>query len=384
MQPESSKEFLTELVKIPSVNQYITQKPCPEAPVGNYIKETALSFGLQARFLEVPGCAPNLLVTKEFNNRNPWIIFASHMDTVSADGMDFDPFCGIEKDGRILGRGACDDKGCIAASLWALKELQQENTCKNNIALLFTADEEQQRSGASAFCRAHLSALGFKPSGIIVAEPTSLKPIVAHAGIGHFSVTVKGISAHASTPFKGRSAIKDMIKIIDVLEKDYIANLTATDPLCGRAQCSINMIIGGRQINAIPDECVIHVDRRVMPGEKTEEVIPEVEKVLEKLKKSDPAISFMVSPQCRDNPLHQDLNNPFIISVLNSLAKQGFNAQPRGAAFATDAGAFSAAGIPCVVIGPGEAGMCHTANESMGISELEHGVKVFKTLMRDI
>ncbi|OPZ65657.1 MAG: hypothetical protein BWY84_00401 [Candidatus Aerophobetes bacterium ADurb.Bin490] len=61
MQPESSKEFLTELVKIPSVNQYITQKPCPEAPVGNYIKETALSFGLQARFLEVPGCAPNTL-----------------------------------------------------------------------------------------------------------------------------------------------------------------------------------------------------------------------------------------------------------------------------------------------------------------------------------
>jgi acetylornithine deacetylase len=382
MQPKSVKELLITLVRIPSVNRFITGEIKAEQKIAEHLKKLSKSFGLKAQLLEVPGCAANLLITKEFKKDAPWIMFCAHMDTVSAEGMDFAPFCGKEENGRILGRGSNDDKGSIAAALWALKEVNSEDNCVNNIALLFTVDEEQHRSGATAFCREQLPKLGFKPKGVIIAEPTSLKPIVAHAGIGHFKVIVKGIAAHASDPSKGRSAIKDMVKVMDVIEKDYIAKLTATHPLCGKAQCSINMINGGRQINGIPDECIIRVDRRVMPGEDADSVIPEVEKVIDKLRKQDPGLQVTVESDFKDNPLSQDLNSPFITNTLEGIKKAGMDSTPIGAAFATDAGAFSAIGLHCVVLGPGEDKNSHTADESIAVKELEEGVRVFRELMK--
>jgi acetylornithine deacetylase len=378
----SVKDLLVSLVRIPSVNKFISGKDDAEKELALYIKKFADSFGLQTRLLEVPGAGSNLLITKEFRKGSPWIMFASHMDTVSDQGMDFDPFCGTEKNGRILGRGSSDDKGCIAASLWALKETAAINNSNNNIAILLTIDEEQRRSGATAFCGSQFSMLGFRPEGVIVAEPTSLIPIVAHAGIGHFSITVKGRAAHASDPSKGRSAIKDMMKVITVLEKEYISKLTAVDPLCGRAQCSINMINGGRQVNAIPDLCVINVDRRVMPGEYVDQVVPEVEKALSALRRENDKIQFEVKSEFKDNPLSQDLSSAFIKWAINALKNSGQTAAPIGAAFATDAGAFSSIGLPCVVVGPGDDSLSHTANESMEIIELEKGVRVFKSMMQ--
>ena len=376
----SVKDLLISMVRIPSVNQFITGTKDAERGLAVYIKEYAESFGLCARLLEVPGVGNNLLITKKFSASAPWIMFASHLDTVSSEGMEVDPFAAVEKDGRIYGRGACDDKGCIAASLWALKELALA-ACPNNIAILLTVDEEQHRNGATTFAETHYKSLGFKPAGIIVAEPTLLKPIVAHAGIAHFTITAKGRSAHASDPSKGRSAIKDMVTVIDALEKEYINRLTATDPLCGKAQCSINMINGGRQVNAIPDECTIRVDRRVMPGEDVEKVLPEVEKVLARLRKSDPSLLVSARYEFKDDPLSQDINGPFIKWVLDTVKKTGLDNTPRGALFATDAGALSRAGLPCVVIGPGDVALAHSANESIGIDELEDGVNFFKKLM---
>jgi acetylornithine deacetylase len=379
----SAAGLLAELVRIPSVNQFITGKKEAEAGVASFLKDFASGIGFDARLLAVAGCAPDLLITKEFKKGAPWLMFAAHMDTVSAEGMDFGPFSGLEKDGRIFGRGACDDKGCIAASMWALKEIAEQGGSKTNIAILCTVDEEQQRHGATAFSNTHFAALGFKPAGVIVAEPTSLKPIVAHAGIGHFSIKTSGIAAHASTPSKGRSAIKDMVRVIDALEKGYISRLSATDPLCGKAQCSINMIHGGRQVNAIPDECIIQVDRRVMPGEDAASIIPGVEKVLDELRQADPSLKVQVLPGFTDRPLKQDLNHPFIKKVLGCIGGMGLDAAPKGAAFATDAGELSRTIPACVVLGPGDDSLAHTAKESIAAGEIESGVRLYKKLMEE-
>jgi acetylornithine deacetylase len=378
--PASVTELLVSLVRIPSVNQFITGTKDAEHDVAVYIQAFARSCGFEARLLNVPGAGNNLLITKEFKKGASWLMFAAHMDTVSSEGMDFDPFGAEIKDGRILGRGACDDKGSMAAAIWALFEIA-DKPCPNNIAILCTIDEEQRRSGATAFAETQLATIGFKPSGVIVAEPTSLKPVVAHAGIAHFTVTVKGRAAHASDPSKGRSAIKDMVRVMDALEKEYISRLAARDPLCGKAQCSINMISGGRQVNAIPDLCDIRVDRRVMPGEDVESVLPDVEKVLDRLRRSDPALQVSAHTAFKDDPLAQDIKGPFIQDVLGALEKSGLDAKPIGAQFATDAGVLSRAGLPCVVLGPGDGALAHTANESIGIDELEQGVRVFKALM---
>lgn len=378
MDIRSAKDLLVALVRIPSVNGYITGNNDAERELALYIQGLASSWDLNAGRLKVKDSGNNLLITKEFKKGAPWIMFCSHMDTVSSEGMDFDPFAATEKDGRIYGRGACDDKGSIAACVWALKELK---TSPNNIAILLTIDEEQHRGGAAAFVEEHVKSLGFKPAGVIVAEPTSLEPLVSHAGIAHFIVSVRGKAAHASDPSKGRSAIKDMMKVIEALETGYIGKLKAVDPLCGRAQCSINMISGGRQVNAIPDLCEIRVDRRVMPGEEVDSVLPAVEKALDKLRAADPSLQVSVRSEFKDDPLYQDLNSPFIKWVLDGLKAAGLPSTPKGAQFATDAGALSRAGFTCVVLGPGEDKLAHTAVESISVEELEGGVNLFKSLM---
>jgi acetylornithine deacetylase len=379
--PSSVKELLISLVRIPSVNKFISGKNDAEHNVYAYIKDIAPSFGLKARLLEVPGAGNNVLVTKEFDKNAPWIMFEAHMDTVSSEGMDFDPFAAEEKNGCIYGRGSSDDKGSLCAALWALKETAASGDSPNNIAVLGVVDEEQRHSGVIAFTKSQLSQIDFKPFGVIVAEPTSLVAIVSHAGIAHFSISVKGLAAHASDPTKGRSAIKGMVKVIDTLEKEYINTLRATDPLCGRACCSINMINGGRQVNAVPDLCTIRVDRRVMPCEKVEDVLPEVEKVLKHLSKSDPEIEISAKMDIMDDPLTQDQSDPFIQGVLSVLKNSGKNAAPAGAPFGTDAGTLSHAGFPCVVMGPGDDTLSHTSGEYMRLDELEEGVRIFKALM---
>jgi acetylornithine deacetylase/succinyl-diaminopimelate desuccinylase-like protein len=83
----------------------------------------------------------------------------------------------------------------------------------------------------------------------------------------------------------------------------------------------------------------------------------------------------------KDIPLTQDTNMRFIQDVLKVLKDSGMDADPLGASYATDGGTLSGAGLPCVVLGPGEDAMAHTSNESIEINELEKGVEIFKTMM---
>ena len=97
MNPISVKELLSSLVRIPSVNKFISGVDDAEHGVAYYLEAFARGCGMKTSLLEVAGNGSNLLITKEFSKSAPWIMFAAHMDTVSAEGMDFDPFCGEEK-----------------------------------------------------------------------------------------------------------------------------------------------------------------------------------------------------------------------------------------------------------------------------------------------
>ena len=78
-------------------------------------------MGFQTRRMPVPGHGDNLLVTSGSGDDKPWLMFESHMDTVSIAGMTINPLGGEIRDGRIWGRGSCDTKGTGAAMLWALR-----------------------------------------------------------------------------------------------------------------------------------------------------------------------------------------------------------------------------------------------------------------------
>src|SRR5690606_18481237 len=131
------------------------------------------------------------------------------------------------------GRGSCDTKGTGAAMLWALREYARGGDQAFNIALLFTVDEEMRMTGVQSFIANNLPTLGWDVRGVIVGEPTELRPIVAHNGSVRWRLITRGRAAHSSNPQAGESAISKMVKVVDRLEAEYIANLSASHPLIG-------------------------------------------------------------------------------------------------------------------------------------------------------
>ncbi len=369
------------MVRIDSVNSALTGRPCAEAGLGDWIDRAAQDWGLAVRRLPITGRADQLLITHTVDPGAPWLLFDSHMDTVAVEGMTIDPFGGELRDGRVYGRGACDTKGTGAAMLWALRAYAEQGGGPNNIVLLFSVDEEVGMLGISSFLANDYAALGFVPSGVIVGEPTELHPVIAHNGLIRWQVTTHGVAAHSSVPHQGSSAISTMMRVVQAIETDYIPSLTAEHELTGHAVCSINMIQGGSAPNIIPDRCVIDVDRRVVPGEEFESVMHALVQILDRVKHDEPSLDYTLDVSTTHPPLLPEGSESLLASTIDVLAQQGLPGLSLGAPFSTHAGYFCQAGIPTLVLGPGEAHKAHTKDEYISTEQLDRGAEVYLGLM---
>ena len=214
--PETCAELLKTMVAFDTVNSNISGRTDAELPLAIYLEDLARSIGLTVQRLPVAGRGFNLLVSYEVDARLPWLLFESHLDTVTAEGMTVDPFAGYVHDGRLYGRGACDTKGTGAAMLWALSDyVDDAESVGNNVAIVYTVDEEIFKTGVRTFVEKHLPRLDWRPVGVIVGEPTRLRPVVAHNGVVRWSITAVGRAAHSSDPSRGRSGISEMSKVVD-------------------------------------------------------------------------------------------------------------------------------------------------------------------------
>ena len=378
---ESCTSLLQAMVGFDTVNSAISGKPDAERALSVYLEDRAQSMGLDTRRLPVTGEGFNLLVAHQVDRHAPWLLFESHLDTVSVDKMTVDPFAGRIVDGKLYGRGACDTKGSGAAMLWALSRYRRRSG-PNNVAILYTLDEEIGKTGVRTFVASQLTDLGWRPAGVVVGEPTRLRAVVAHNGVVRWRIRTEGVAAHSSNPGRGRSAIGMITEVIGAFEERYIPRLTAEHPLTGKAQCSINLIRGGTQINIIPEHCEIHVDRRLVPGEDPDTVIPAVERVLKELRARNPDLTvFQEAPDMVDSPLDPRGGEAFGELVASVLKSMGLPDGLTGVGYGTDASSFSRVSIPAVVLGPGDIAQGHTADEWIDLGQLNSGVDVYHNLM---
>ncbi|MSY64185.1 MAG: ArgE/DapE family deacylase [Actinobacteria bacterium] len=384
--PNDVLDLLAKMISFDTVNEYTSGVDFPERTMMEYLEEIAKGWGLETSRLPIPASALaasyNLLITYEVSKTAQWLVFESHADTVSVDGMTVNPFHGLIKDGLIYGRGACDTKGSGAGMLWALKEYMQLSACTNNIAVLFVTDEEATKTGTTAFVQTQLEHLDWTPAGVIVGEPTLCQPVVAHNGVIRWKVSTKGVAAHSSNPSNGQSAISAMSKLILEFEKEYCSKISLTHPLTGQAACSVNTISGGTAVNIIPDFCEIEIDRRTLPGEDSEQVLKEMKAVLDSISLRDPTILIGTSTPFVDYQLDPTVNREFALQISEILIEMGFSGEQSGAGYGTDASTYSKAGIPAVVIGPGSINQAHTKDEWLEIAELDKSVSVYKQIMK--
>jgi len=376
------ESLLAAMVGFDTVNGNVSGRRAAEAPLAEYLETVATRWRFATQRLPLPDGAWNLLVTAEVDSAAPWLLFESHMDTVSVEGMTIDPFAAEVRDGRLYGRGACDTKGTGAAMLWALHDLRRLGGVSCNVALLFVTDEEITKVGIRTFVAEHLQSLPWRPVGAIVGEPTRLHPIVAHNGIVRWQIHTDGIAAHAADPALGRSAISMMMHVVNVIETQYAPKLDATHPLTGKAQCTVNMIHGGVQVNVVPERCTIDLDRRVVPGESVHAVLPAVEQFLDTVRRDDEILKVTQGEPYTDGPLDPDGGDTFIATVQGVLRDHGVDDARRGAKYATDASQLAEVGIPVVVMGPGDIAQAHTKDEWIELDQLALGVAVYGDLMR--
>jgi len=379
---DSSQDLLQAMVSFDTVNSHISGKADAELELSIFLESYAQNLGFTTRRLPVTANGFNLLVSHQVSDQAPWLLFESHLDTVSVAGMTIDPFAGEIRQERLYGRGACDTKASGTAMLQALKRYSFTPDPANNVAILYTLDEEVSKIGITTFVDNDLPFLGWTPAGVIVGEPTQSRLVVAHNGAVRWRIRTRGIAAHSSLPSRGRSAISMMVQVVQAVETNYIPNLGATCPLTGEAQCSINLIQGGSQINIIPESCEIQIDRRVVPGEDQEQVLSAVEPVLDRLRSADPEmIVEQVAPDVSCAPLSPDQDPRFVAFIQQTLNRLGLPHQPVGAGYGTDASSFNGTGIPVAVMGPGDVAQAHTHDEWIDLQQLAQGEEVYFSLM---
>jgi len=371
-------ELLAEMVRLPSVN------PGGKAPgtdtegeermtafVRKYLEERGVQCALQQ---VSPGRANVIAEVRGESDRT--VVLETHMDTVSVEAMTIEPFEPAVGEGLVHGRGSCDAKASLAAMMTAMVRIAQDQPPPDSCVLAAVVDEEFGYTGVKRF----LDDCG-EIAGAVVGEPTMLEVVIAHKGAVRWQVITRGVSAHSSDPAKGVNAIYKMARVLQALEA-YADALASREghPLVGGPTLSVGTIQGGSAVNIVPETCEALVDRRLIPGERIDEV--EADLLAFVRGELDGRADFELAGILKDPPLETSEDAEVVARLKAAAEAVVGEAKLVGAAYGTDASKFAQAGIPAIVCGPGDIAQAHTADEWIAAEQVERAADLYEAFLR--
>ncbi len=343
-------DLLRDLIAAPSVNPSLAPGAPGEQAAADVAYEALVAAGLDVQIQPVAAGRPNVIGVLDGQEPGPSLMFCGHLDTVGVDGMT-DPFVPREDNGRLYGRGAQDMKGGLAAMIAAAATLAPRWT-RGRLIVACVVDEEFESRGAAALVAA------WRADAAIVTEPTSLSLVIAHKGFAWIDLVTHGRAAHGSRPDEGRDAIVRMGRVLTALEAhDAELRRRPPVPFQGTGSLHASIISGGREISSYPDRCDLQMERRTVTGEADEVVAGEVEAMLARLRAADPEFSAEARVRTSRAPYALAPDHRLARIVGHALERAGRPAAPGGATFWTDAAILAGVGMPCVLLGPGGAGL---------------------------
>jgi acetylornithine deacetylase len=310
----------------------------------------------------------------------PSLMLNAHVDVVPPGDLfswnGADPFSGKVTGDTVEGRGACDMKAGLVASLWAVRSITELNVpLRGDLVLATVVGEEDGGLGTYALLRR-----GWRPDACVIPEPTSLDIAPASAGALTFRITVPGAATHASRRLSGVSAIEKFIPIFTALRRLEKERNAIKHPLATRWELPIPIEIGkiaaGDWASNVPDTLKAEGRMGVAIGED--------------ISTARRALEEAVGAACRDDSwlrVHPatvewwggqfasgitDLDSPIISTVQRchaevSRSPQMMWATPYGSDLRLMQGI---GGIPTIHYGPGDAGLAHSPREYVAIDEL--------------
>ncbi len=359
-------KLTTEMVNIPSVTRDSNQA------IADYVEQLLASRGFEVErqsYVDPEGVAKFNIIGRKGSGEGG-LAFFSHMDTVPATGWEDEAWNAKVEADRIIGLGACDMKGPLAATIVAADSYAASDLT-SPVYIVVTADEETTAAGAQYVVEHSEMFKQNRPRAGVVAEPTTLIPVYAHKGVGFVKVTAHGVAAHTSTE-RGTSAnfliapfLAEMAELATELKTDPSYRNNDFDP----PTLGFNMVIsdGGTQgnVTAARSECTIVF--RPMPNDRSAEVMERIvaranHYGLESSTKLLPALS--IDPQA-------DI-------VQAAVAATG--REPTTVPYGTD-GFHLQHLAELVVLGPGDIAQAHTKGEWILRSQLDEAVTVYRRLI---
>jgi acetylornithine deacetylase len=296
------------------------------------------------------------------------LALVGHTDTVPFHPAWIEALRLTEKDGKLLGRGACDTKAFISAALQAIEGLDL-STLRKPLALVFTADEEVGCIGAKRLAQAK----PFKARYAMVGEPTSLQPMRAGKGYCVAEIIVRGREAHSAYPQIGASAIFRAARLIGRIEQ--IAEEVKQDQRAGfdppYTTMNVGLIEGGTAKNIVAGECRLTLEWRTIPGQETSYALNLVRQAAADLQKEDADFVCEIDAARADESFETRADSQLVHFLEESSGKQ-----PGTVAFGTEAPSLIALGAEAVVFGPGDIRVAHRTGEFVPVDQLNRCVEI--------
>lgn len=372
--------FTKQLVQLDSSNPGNYEKE-----IKDYIESNLPKEGVVISTSEVLPNRYNLMAEIEGEIKTPAMIFICHMDTVML-GEDWtkDPLGAEEIDGKIYGRGACDMKSGLACAISAFCEIAREvkegKKLKHSLKLICSADEEDFMRGVE---RAIADGWVQKEDWIMDTEPTNGQIQVAHKGRTWFEITMDGITAHASTPWKGADANAAMAEVIREIRLS-IESLKPHEDL-GISTVTFGQIQGGYRPYVVPDHCTVWVDMRLVPPTDTKKAEEIVKQAIHKAEQAIVGVKghYKITG---DRPYVEKDENSYLLHQLKQCADEVTGEDTKISFFPGYTDTAVIAGTlgnrNCMSYGPGNLELAHKPDEWVAIEDIVRCEKVLKKLAR--
>ncbi len=386
----AEKELLEEISagesKISSLLKELISAKTVNPPGREYLAARIIKRELKARGIKFRTYAKErgrTNVIARIGRGNPKLCIACHSDVVPAgEGWKTDPFRAVEKHGRIYGRGAEDDKGPLAATLFLMLAMKKyEKEMRGTLTAVFAADEERGSKLGAAFL---LNEKKLNSDYAIIPDIGSgMREItIGEKGIMRVRVESVGKQAHGSRPKKGVNAITNMAEFLRKLGKWNMKYKKMR--YFGKPTLNVGTIKGGASFNTVPADCVVEFDIRYLPCQNPEKMLRKLERFAKSVEKKNPKAKFKIEIEENQPPFLLKKTHPLVHSLIKNTEAIG-KKTPRviTESGTTMAKKFAAKGIFAVGFCPG-AKKLHKSNEFIELRQLTQFAEITALACRDL
>lgn len=371
-------QFFIDICAIPSMDSQI-------GPVGERVGAEMKKLGFDEVRFDKMG---NIL--GKIGNGAKTIVYDSHIDTVGIGdpaSWEWDPFQGKIENGILFARGACDEKGSTPGMIYGLAIAHQLGLLDGWTAYYF-GNMEEWCDGIAP--HALVEAEGLRPDFVVIGEPTKMQVYRGHKGRVEMQVVAKGKSAHAASNFLGDNAIYKLLPVIDAISK--LEPELGDHEFLGHGRITVtDMHVKTPSINAVPDEALIYIDRRVTFGETPEGELERIQRVIGDRQDIEASILFYDDPSYTGFVFPVDKIYPaWALPEDDAYVQAGVQTGTAlwGAPLPTGKWDFSTngtywmgkAGIPSIGFGPGDEIHAHTVIDQVPLEDVVRATEWYALL----